>query len=117
VILLEAAFGSPNSYKVGFRSYQEPFFDSCGPFREFMVAAFATFASLERAKISERTMAGLAKARSQGRVGGRPKKDEDRATMKILHKLKSSGLSVRKIAAEMGISPTTVQKLSRQAVS
>jgi DNA invertase Pin-like site-specific DNA recombinase len=101
-----------DSYKVGFRSYQEPFFDSAGPFREFMVAAFATFASLERAKISERTLAGLAKARSQGRVGGRPKKEEDAATMKIFHKLKSSGLSVRKIASEMKISATTVQKLA-----
>ena len=27
-----------DSYKVGFRSYQEPFFDSAGPFKEFMIS-------------------------------------------------------------------------------
>lgn len=105
-----------DSYKVGFRSYQEPFFDSCGPFRDMLVAMFATFASLERAKIAERTLAGLAKARSQGRVGGRPKAEQNVAKMKGFLKLKESGLSVRKIAAEMKISPTTVQKLNRQAI-
>jgi DNA invertase Pin-like site-specific DNA recombinase len=104
-----------DTYKVGFRSYQEPFFDSAGPFKEFMIAAFATFASLERAKISERTLAGLAKAKSQGRVGGRPKVEDDAATMKVYRKLKAAGLSVRKIAEEMDVSPTTVQKLSAVA--
>jgi DNA invertase Pin-like site-specific DNA recombinase len=90
-------------YKVGFRSYQEPFFDSAGPFKELMIAMFASFASLERAKISERTL---------GRVGGRPKVEDDAATMKTYRKLKARGLSVRKIAAEMAVSPTTVQKLA-----
>ncbi len=79
-----------------------------------LVAMFATFASLERAKISERTLSGLAKARSQGRVGGRPKAEENATLLKVFTKLKSSGLSVRKIAAEMEISPTTVQKLNQQ---
>jgi DNA invertase Pin-like site-specific DNA recombinase len=106
-----------DSYKVGFRSYQEPFFDSCGPFRDMLVAMFATFASLERAKISERTLSGLAKARSQGRVGGRPKADEDVALVKRFAKLKASGLSIRNIAAEMGISPTTVQRLTKLEVA
>jgi DNA invertase Pin-like site-specific DNA recombinase len=104
-----------DAYKVGFRSYQEPFFDSAGPFKEFMISAFATFASLERAKISERTLSGLAKARSQGRVGGRPKAEDDAETVKTYRKLKASGLSIRKIATEMGVSPTTVQKLAAVA--
>jgi DNA invertase Pin-like site-specific DNA recombinase len=102
-------------YNVGFRSYQEPFFDSAGPFKDLMIAMFASFASLERAKISERTLAGLAKAKAQGRVGGRPKVEEDAAKMKAFRKLKVAGLSVRKIAAEMGISATTVQKLAAVA--
>lgn len=99
-------------YNVGFRSYQEPFFDSAGPFKDLMIAMFASFASLERAKISERTLAGLAKAKAQGRVGGRPKAEDDPAKMTTYRKLKTSGLSVRKIAEQMGVSPTTVQKLS-----
>jgi DNA invertase Pin-like site-specific DNA recombinase len=100
------------AYQVGFRSYQESFIDSAGPMRDLMVSMFATFASLERAKISERTLAGLAKARSQGRIGGRPKVEEDLATLRSYRQLKSSGLSIRKIASAMGISPTTVQKLA-----
>jgi DNA invertase Pin-like site-specific DNA recombinase len=102
-------------YKVGFRSYQEPFFDSAGPFKELMIAMFASFASLERAKISERTLAGLAKAKAQGRIGGRPRVEDDARALKTFCKLKQSGLSVRKIAVEMGVSPTTVQKLARVA--
>jgi len=104
-----------DTYKVGFRSYQEPFFDSAGPFKEFMIAAFATFASLERAKISERTLAGLAKAKADGRVGGRPKVEDDLKLMAKYQKLRDVGMSVRGIAAELGISATTVQKLSTAA--
>lgn len=37
-----------DSYKVGFRSYQEPSSYSAGPFRELMIAMFASFASLEQ---------------------------------------------------------------------
>ena len=103
------------SYKVGFRSYQEPFFDSAGPFKELMIAMFASFASLERAKISERTLAGLAKARAEGRVGGRPRVEDDAHIIRRFRKLKKSGFSVRRIAEEMGVSPTTVQKLARVA--
>jgi DNA invertase Pin-like site-specific DNA recombinase len=100
------------AYKVGFRSYQESFIDSAGPMKDLMVSMFATFASLERAKISERTLAGLAKARTQGRVGGRPKAEDDPATMKEFRKLKEAGMSVRQIASTMRVSPTTVQKLA-----
>jgi transposase len=47
--------------------------------------------------------------------GGRPKAGDDAATIKAYRKLKATGLSIRKIAAEMGISPTTVQKLGAVA--
>ncbi|HTF63577.1 MAG TPA: recombinase family protein, partial [Edaphobacter sp.] len=100
-----------DSYKVGFRSYQEPFFDSAGPFKEFMISAFATFASLERARISERTLAGLAKARAAGRIGGRPKIDDDPKVMAKVANLRSAGLSIRKIATELKLSPTTVARV------
>lgn len=38
-----------------------------------MVTLFCLFAEVERTLISERTKAGLAAARAQGRIGGRPK--------------------------------------------
>ncbi len=37
-----------------------------------MLAILACIAKQERVRLSERTLAGLAKARSQGRIGGRP---------------------------------------------
>jgi DNA invertase Pin-like site-specific DNA recombinase len=104
-----------DSYKVGFQSFQEPFFASAGPFKEFMVAAFATFASLERARISERTLAGLAKAREQGRVGGRPKVEDDAKTVNALLRLKAEGRSIRQIAAELSMSTNTVLKVLKAA--
>jgi DNA invertase Pin-like site-specific DNA recombinase len=39
-----------------------------------MAQMFAVFANFERDRIRERVMAGLARARSQGRIGGRRKK-------------------------------------------
>jgi DNA invertase Pin-like site-specific DNA recombinase len=99
------------SYKVDWRSYQEPFFDSAGPFKEFMISAFATFASLERAKIIERTLAGLAKARAQGRVGGRPKAADDPQTYRRVHSLRDDGKSIRQIAAKLSLSTNTVLKV------
>jgi len=99
------------AYGVGFKSYQEPFFDSAGPFKEFMISAFATFASLERARISERTLAGLAKARAQGRVGGRPKAIEDHKLVAAVALRREDGKSIRQIASELRLSTNTVLKV------
>ncbi len=103
------------AYGVGFKSYQEPFFDSAGPFKEFMISAFATFASLERARISERTLSGLAKARAQGRVGGRPRVEDDFKTVKALRRLRDEGKSIRQIASELSLSTNTVLKVLKAA--
>lgn len=48
------------SYGVAWRSFTEQFFDSCGPFRDAVIAIMATLAKQERVKRSERTKAGRA---------------------------------------------------------
>ena len=53
------------SYGVGFRSYTEPFFDSCGVFKDAVISILATLATQEQVKRSERTKAGLAVARAK----------------------------------------------------
>jgi DNA invertase Pin-like site-specific DNA recombinase len=53
---------------VAYRSLQEAYLDSLGPFSEVVVSLLASIAKLEREKIRERTLAGLARARKQGRV-------------------------------------------------
>jgi DNA invertase Pin-like site-specific DNA recombinase len=99
-------------YGVDYRSFTEQYLDSTGIFKEAVIGILAAVAKQERVRLSERTVAGLERARAQGRVGGRPKAEDDHKLMNRYQKLKANGLSVRKIAGELGISATTVQKLS-----
>jgi DNA invertase Pin-like site-specific DNA recombinase len=102
-------------YGVNYRSFTEQYLDSTGIFKEAVIGILAAVAKQERVRLSERTIAGLERARAQGRVGGRPKAEDDPKVMREFQKLKDAGLSVRRIAQEMSVSPTTVQKLTRIA--
>ena len=61
------------SYSIGYRSFTEQYFDSCGIFRDAVIAIVATVAKQERIRISERVRAGLATARHKGQRLGRPR--------------------------------------------
>jgi DNA invertase Pin-like site-specific DNA recombinase len=99
-------------YGVGYRSYTEQYLDSCGMFRDAVISILATVAKQERVRLSERTVAGLERARSKGRVGGRPRVQCDRERVITLHR---DGLSLGKIAGELGLSKTTVSRLVMEA--
>jgi DNA invertase Pin-like site-specific DNA recombinase len=103
------------SYGVNYRSFTEQYLDSTGIFKEAVIGILAAVAKQERVRLSERTIAGLERARAKGRIGGRPKVEDDPATMKAFLRFKESGTSVRGIAAQLGISPTTVQRLNAAA--
>jgi DNA invertase Pin-like site-specific DNA recombinase len=60
------------SYHVGYRSFTEPYLDSCGTFKDVVISLLATMAKQERIRIGERVRAGLQIARSQGKRLGRP---------------------------------------------
>lgn len=96
------------SYGIGYRSYTEQYLDSCGMFRDAVVSILAAVARQERIRLSERTQAGLERARAKGRVGGRPKVICDRR--KVLE-LRQEGKSLGQIGAEMGLAKTTVARL------
>jgi DNA invertase Pin-like site-specific DNA recombinase len=96
---------------VAFRSLQEAYLDSLGPFSDVVISLLASIAKLEREKIRERTLAGLARARKEGRVGGRPRADDDPKLVARVQLLRARGSSIRHIATELGKSPTTVQRL------
>ena len=98
-------------YGVGYRSFTEQYLDSCGMFRDAVVSILAVIAKQERVRLSERTLAGLARARSQGRVGGRPRAKCDVPTLLALRK---SGKSLAFIGAELGLSKMTVSRLLRE---
>ena len=57
---------------INYVSYQEQWLDSTGPFKDVVISIFATLAKQERARISERTIAGLKVARAKGKRLGRP---------------------------------------------
>jgi DNA invertase Pin-like site-specific DNA recombinase len=72
------------------------------------------FAEFERAMIQERVRAGLKRARSEGKRLGRPPLSphlEERVRKALSQPGRTEG--VRKIAQRFGISPATVQKVSR----
>lgn len=77
---------------------------------KLMLTLLAAVSEFERNLLIERINSGLAQARRKGVKLGPPQG----ATDDQIRKLIGEGLSVRKIATKLGVSPTTVQKL-RQA--
>jgi DNA invertase Pin-like site-specific DNA recombinase len=102
-------------YGVHYRSFTEQYLDSTGIFREAVIGILAAVAKQERIRISERTIAGLQRAREQGRIGGRPKAGDDFKLVRRVDALRAEGKSIRQIAAIAGIAPSTAQKLVKQS--
>jgi DNA invertase Pin-like site-specific DNA recombinase len=103
-----------SGYGVCFRSFTEQYLDSTGIFKEAVIGILAAVAKQERVRLSERTIAGLERAKAQGRVGGRPKTEDDLATVRALTRLRKEGMSIRAIAARLGLATGTVHKLVKQ---
>jgi len=97
-------------YGVGFRSYTEQFFDSCGVFKDAIIAIMATLAKQERIKRSERTRAGLARVRAAGRRLGRPAKINGKHQGEAA-RLRALGLSLRAVGRQLNISEGSVRRL------
>jgi len=90
---------------VEFRSLTEAM-DTSTPGGRLTFHIFGALAEFERELIRERTRAGLAQARKQGRIGGRPKK----LTIKDLEAAKGMlvALSVGEVAKRLGVSKSTL---------
>ena len=94
----------------GFRSLTEAI-DTTTPGGRMMMQMIGSFAEFERAMIRERTSAGLAQARAEGRVGGRRRA----LTPAKRREIAESVLSGRKTGADMArlydISEPTVSRI------
>lgn len=77
-----------------------------------MLQMLAIFAELERSFIRERTVAGLAAARAKGRTGGRPRV-VDPVVARKAQTLRDGGESVPEIARTLGVSISTVYRMTR----
>ena len=103
---------------VSYVSYQEQWLDSTGPFKDVMISMFATLAKQERARISERTIAGLKIARAKGKRLGRPPLPEETVPT-VLSLNQDAGIGGRKIARSTGFPLGTVSAIlsrSRQKI-
>ena len=99
-------------YGVGWKSYTEQYLDSAGIFKDAIVSIMATLAKQERVKISERTIAGLERARAQGKKLGRPRKIFDR---RKLLRLRRQGKSFTELAKQFNISRTQAHRVVKAA--
>lgn len=94
----------------GFRSLTENI-DTTTPAGRMMMQMVGAFAEFERAMIRERTSAGLAAARAEGRVGGRRKKLDDTKRREIAEAVVSGRKTAAQMARLFGVSPPTVSRI------
>jgi DNA invertase Pin-like site-specific DNA recombinase len=97
-----------SDYGVKYRSLQEQYIDSLGAFSDAIVGIIATIARFEAERMSSRVRSGLARARAEGKVLGRPKAVLDRNK---LAKMRVEGMSLREIGAATGRSAMTIQRI------
>lgn len=89
--------------------------DTSSPSGRAMFSLMGIFAEFERNLIRERVMTGLARARAEVRVLGRPRLPEAKR-QSIRSALKAGGLSLRQIAADHRVGLGTVQRLASAQV-
>jgi DNA invertase Pin-like site-specific DNA recombinase len=101
-----------SSFGVSFHSFGEPHLSTDNELvRDVLLAVLASLAKLERTKISERTKAGLERARAKGKRLGRPPLSA--AKREKLRAVLETGTSWRSASAMTGIPYSTVQKHAR----
>lgn len=94
----------------GFRSLTETI-DTTTPAGRMMMQMVGSFAEFERAMIRERTQAGLDLARSEGRIGGRPRKLSAIQREEAREMVRSGRKSAAEAARIFGVHPSTISRL------
>jgi len=95
---------------VDVRSLTEPQIDTTTPMGRALFGMVAVFAQLRVDTIRQNTRDGLARARAEGRVGGRPTvRTPERVS--AAQKLHAEGVSLRRIADALDVSASTVRRM------
>ena len=97
----------------GFRSLTEHV-DTTTPSGRMMMQMLGAFAEFEREMIRERTRAGLAQARSEGRAGGRKPKLSRRQVDAAVEMVLAGEKSAADVARLFDVHPSTVSRLLAQ---
>jgi DNA invertase Pin-like site-specific DNA recombinase len=86
--------------------------DTTTPAGKAMFQMMGVFAEFERAILRERIKAGLARAKEDGRVFGRPRVSSEAED--AIRRARSKGLGIRKIATQVGVGVSVVQRVVAQ---
>jgi len=102
---------------IKFECTDQPFSTNT-PTGKLLFGILGEIAEFERALIIERTKAGLARARAQGKRLGHPRlevgwKGHPRVDFARVHALRAQGMSYRVIAKQLGVSHQTVKNRLR----
>ena len=95
---------------VAFKVLDDSTVDTTTRTGKLVMGILALIAEFETEIRRERQMEGIAKAKAEGRTGGRPRLVTEDVRKDIL-RLRNDGLSIRAIAAEVGLSKATIQKV------
>jgi DNA invertase Pin-like site-specific DNA recombinase len=99
-------------YGIGWRSFTEQYLDSTGMFRDAVISILAVIAKQERNRISERTKAGLERAKAKGKVLGRPRNS---VSVSQIQELLAAGKTRQQISEGFGISLPTISRMLKTA--
>lgn len=94
---------------VNIKSLTEPDIDTTTPMGRALFGIVAVFAQLRVDTIRENTMRGLAHARAQGRVGGRPSVMTPERTEAAM-RMRQEGHSIAHIARVLGVGSSSVSR-------
>lgn len=97
---------------VCWRSHTEAYLDSCGVFRDAVLAILAAVAKQERLRISERVKAGLETARANGRVGGRPRAPWPPDLVARVATMREAGATLREISHATGMCRSKAHRIA-----
>ena len=98
-----------SAYGVAFHSYTEAHLATDNELvRNILLATLASLAKVEAQKISERTKAGMARAKAKGKRIGRPKLNI--AVRRQIAEGVAAGDTVYRVAKKLGIDPHTAAK-------
>jgi len=98
----------------GFRSLTEAV-DTTTAAGRMLMQMLGSFAEFEREMIRERTRAGLAAARAQGRIGGRRPKLDQAQQKEVVDMVTSGRKTAAEVARLFGVHPSTVGRIVARA--
>lgn len=95
---------------VAFKVLDDTAIDTSSRTGKLVMGILALIAEFEADIRKERQMEGIAKAKAEGRSGGRPAQVTDDVRKQVMA-LRHQGVSIRKVADAVGYSKATVQKI------